>query len=343
MELGSQLNSWARFSRYEIRDGYIRPVDQAALEVYTLSPDLREPDGRTAYESLAEVVQSGRRTVTGALTEETEAALVCWCQRFGLLGVLLQQVHTVVFPPQVVPDDDPGWAGVNRQRLLRTSSGWQLLSDTEIDEGLASAGDGYVLLRPLVGSEVTSEDITKTWGTFFPSIPPEARSRYPYPHPADERFFRIYAEPIDMFFHAADLLTGALDTVAVAKATKPTKSGLSSTFAEAVHTLSELAGQAGTSFVPMKDGAVCESWVSPSLLAVLARMALRDLSVGQSVRVCENRSCQKLYTSAAYQSRYCSARCRQTVNKRAVRRAARAKRSKAPKRRMRSVGAPKLK
>lgn len=316
---------WGRFTRYEIVDGYIRPAADATLERYRLDSELRASDGRP-YETLAEVVRQGRLTVSGTVTPETAATVIHWCRQFGLLGILLQRVETVDFAPRAIPDVDPEWTGVRRSRLFRTPGGFQLEGDSNSESISETEVESVVMLHPLGSSEITREPITQTWVKFFPSIPPDQRATYSYPHPLDEHFFRIYGEPIDEFLRAARELTEPLATIAASKSAQHQDFGPFSPFANAIRQLNGLAATIGSQFWPGEDGTLHERWVAPTLIASLARMALRHLAGGMEVRVCENPTCHKLYASSAYQARYCSERCRHTVNKRAVRQNARNKR-----------------
>jgi hypothetical protein len=309
---------WVRFDGYELRDGYICPAKDAAPTHYDLSPDIADVDGLRPYEELAQIVRKGRRTVSGALEPETEAALLRWCSRFGLLGVLLQRVVTIVLPPRQEPDDDPYFAMIRRVSYFRRPGGWQQLGNLTDDQPLPTE-EGYVALQPLGGSKISIEPLTKTWTKYFPSIPQNEREVYDYPHPEDAEFFRLYAEPIEDFMHAAGLVVHALEDITGTKPHTRTSDSISD-FVQGVGTLNALAAETSPVFCAMRDGTLREAWVAHTLLAWLARMALRDHAGGQSVRICENPTCLKLFTSSAYQARYCSKRCRLTVNKRVNRR-----------------------
>ena len=423
---------WAKFSRYEIVNGYIRPAADASLEPYQLDPGLREAGGQRPYETLAQVMRNVRarfevRTVihvagelplhrlltpkesddartagrlhravqaleearadkalpvvpppprprraggaapalpdtltrgrrhdpvsvvaaphgprldpvghraaqaTGyVLTPESETQVLQWCRRFGLLGVLLQRVETVVFPPRPVASDGPRSAGVIRTRLLRTPVGWQLKSEENVGEPFPAEveHESGVMGHPLSSFEITREPFTPTWTKFFPSIPSDQQETYPYPHPREDAFFWLYSEPIDEFLRAAGELIGALETVAWSKAQDRPDFGPLSAFANAIHELNGLAAATRPVSWPQGDGSLRDLWVAPTLLASLARMALQDLTRGNEVRFCANPTCHRLYVSSAYQARYCSEKCRHTVNKRAFRRNRRTNKTK---------------
>ena len=315
---------WCRFSRYELANGYIRPVVGATLERYRLTPDLRDADGRRPYETLAEMLSEGRYTVSGGvLTPDTEERLLTWCRQFGLLGVLLQRVVMAVFPPRSLPARRGGlWT--SQTRVVRTPSDWQV--DVEVRESATEeefmsspvAREVGVTLHPVSSFEISREPFAKTWGKFFPSVPLDQPETYSYPLASDQ-FFGLYQEPIDEFFRAAAEVSEALSTIAHFKKQAHPNFGPLSGFESAIGQLNGLAGSVRTQFDPKSDGSLIERWIAPTLLASLATMALRDLGVGQDPRICDNPTCRKFYVSGAHQARYCSKTCRGTVNKRSYR------------------------
>jgi hypothetical protein len=65
------------------------------------------------------------------------------------------------------------------------------------------------------------------------------------------------------------------------------------------------------------DGDWAGGWRTKSLLATYAMMAYLDILAGKRILACD--TCGKPYVSGAYQSRYCSDRCRKTALKRTYR------------------------
>ena len=318
--LQPEAGVWRRFSRYEIANGYIRPTADATLERFTLGPDLRDADGRRPYETLAEIVRQGRYTVAEqALTAETESGLLAWCQRFGLLGVLLQRVETVVFPPQTLPARGDRRRMVARNCLVRTPRGWQMVcSMVDLDApSLAGArASGEVMLHPLNSFQITPEPIATTWARFFPSFQAESYEGF---HPGYDEFFQMYQEPIEEFFRAASELIDALETIARIAGQESQDSDSRFNLRSAINVLDGLASATRLHHQLTNDDGLVEQWIAPTLLSSLALMAFHDLAGGRELRNCENRTCSRLYVSGAYQARYCSERCRQTVNKRTFR------------------------
>ena len=104
---------WWKFTRYELKDGYIRPAPDATLSAY--DPWSEPPPGAdTAYASLANLVPRERdASDNGTVSPHTAAAVLAWCQQYGLLGVLPQRVEKVVL--EAWTEDErailPGWHG----------------------------------------------------------------------------------------------------------------------------------------------------------------------------------------------------------------------------------------
>jgi len=329
---------WVRFSKYAVVGGYIRPARDATLQRFRLGADLKDAEGRRPYESLADILDQGRfADGRRGITPETEPLLLRWCERFGLLGLLLQRVETVVFPPQSIPGENQRWAGTGQTVLMRTPSGWQQNSDGRLGPDAARYpwSEPGVMLHDAANFELRWEPIARTWGRFFPSVLEEERSTYSYPHPHDDEFFRLYAEPVEDFLKAGGEFAEALGQVARAKIQPSPDFTPLGSFSQAIRILNGFAATTRRVFRVNPDGSVAELWVPPTLLAALAGMALRDLAVGHAVRLCENVTCRTLFVSKAYGARYCSERCRHTVNKRAVRKNARDKRAEENRRRTR--------
>ena len=301
----------------------MRPVPGANLQPFDIWEALEGACERP-YELLSRVIRRGRFTVDQSLTSETKHDLMTWCRQYGLLGVLLQQVETVVFPATTEAGRSEEEPWVTQVSLHRTPRGWQLQSRTADESSAAGwVQSPVVIRRAMTSARVTTEPISETWPGFFPSIPMDDRERYEYPHPTERAFWEIYQEPVRDFLDAAHSFTETLMTIAKGRETKTGASALDD-YTLAFHDLNGFAEPARWVVEPASDGMV-ERWVTPTLLAGLAMLALQDLRCGRQLRICANETCQNLFGSARYQSLYCSRRCRLTVNKRALRRSQREK------------------
>ncbi len=190
-----------------------------------------------------------------------------------------------------------------------------------------------VFLEDLEGLEYRHESLSQTWARFFPDVPEDERETYPYPLPTDAHFWRQYAEPLDVFLDAALRLRHAIlelsewkdppqgefepgelrDTIIEIR--RPEEK-LEPGWAGGLD-LNALVAGVSRRVEPAADGTIRERWVSPSLLATFAMMALQDLSEQGRVLQCAN--CNKLFVTKAYQAAYCSKRCRNTAQKRKYR------------------------
>jgi hypothetical protein len=100
---------WWRFDRYEIHDAVIRPVLGSRLSWYDPWADFQQirtqTNGQPAYIELARLASILRADpatqgyLTG-LSEESRSKILEWCNRHGLLGVLLGRWASVTLSPQ---------------------------------------------------------------------------------------------------------------------------------------------------------------------------------------------------------------------------------------------------
>lgn len=105
---------WWRFDAYEIRDGYIRPAEGAALR--TDEPlanfqvtraerkEARGPETKPPYVSLINAIEKVEYGDNGLLVPSAEQSLLEWCQAHGLLGLLTHEVQQASFAPRWQPN-----------------------------------------------------------------------------------------------------------------------------------------------------------------------------------------------------------------------------------------------
>ncbi len=317
LRLGAE---WPRFSAYELRDGCIRPTENARLERYDPLTE-RSERGKRPYEDLAELIRQGRYTVSSrAVTPKIEASVVSWCQQYGLLGVLLQRVDTVVLPVQTTRSRSKKERSVSQAWCHRTREGWNKSSEGLIGTtSLPHTREVGVMLHGLNDSDIAWEPLSQTWGTFFPSVPAKQRHTFQYPHPHDAAFWRIYEEPLDVFLDAAARVSWLLATIVGGPDTISQNRVTSDPRADYALAISDLIACANAQLSPTPSTTARFSLhlVAPTLFGSLALTALQDLAGQAEFRTCEK--CGRLFVSRAYQTRYCSTRCRATINKRTYR------------------------
>ena len=99
---------WWRFSRYELRDGYLRPAPKARLEAYDpwAGYQAARLKGKTEPPYRALLALLDRLSVAGgqpALNPMGRDALLEWCADYGLLGLLPHRAQMMILAPRWVP------------------------------------------------------------------------------------------------------------------------------------------------------------------------------------------------------------------------------------------------
>ena len=256
-----------------------------------------------------------------APTKATAARLAAWCAKYGLLGVLLQQVQTVTLAPRYgmehhgLPIQDSylrsggGWVRSRRTgyRGRRSQPGGAKPGDLVTASAVPQdwPGPGAIIQDRQTG-EWWTEALAATWARFFPDARQEPES-HAYPMPLSEAFWRTYAEPVEDFHAAATELAAALTTVADAA---PSDNGSKT---NAIRVLNHLVAPVSSVLVRRNDHYELVQTV-PTGLAAFAMMALTDIAEGRAPQSCAK--CGKLFVTSAYQGAYCSDQCRRALQKR---------------------------
>jgi len=97
--------NWWRFSAYEIRDGYVRPAPSATLHEYAPLDEFQAARSErkeqvAVYEALLRCLDNVGVDSDGRPGAGSEAPILEWCSRHGLLGLLLHQVLEARFAPR---------------------------------------------------------------------------------------------------------------------------------------------------------------------------------------------------------------------------------------------------
>ena len=324
--------AWWRFDRYELLDDwYIRPASGARLERY--DPWAEYPEGkrniglRAPYESAFKMVSEFRFT-RGATnkseaddprrafipTHETTQLLLDWCSKHGLLGLLLQRTKMISTAPRL-----RGSATTpSRCSYFRTGRGWASFIGSASFKEIAPNpldidGRPHAVVehwtRTRLGPEIGVEPLSSTWAKFFPTVPKGEEETFDYPQPLTEKFWRLYAEPLGGFLDGIEALRLGL----LYGQDDGEDPGFPMFAEESMDTLIASVRPA----LVLSDGKLRQRWTAPSLLGMFAAMVMRDLT--ESRRVLECAVCGSVFTSTAWQGKYCSERCRNTAQKRAYR------------------------
>jgi hypothetical protein len=308
---------WWRWTKYELRDGYLRPAPGSRLHSYDPwklwlrtrpvgRSSAQKEKNQTPYGSLLEMLMSlsyvdndefTPATVdmpAGPLADDSEKAILTWCDRYGLLGVLPHRVSQVTLSPQ---------DGEQRQ-YIRISVGWtKIVRDCR--NPLTPAGRPNAIVQGLRSPVLEVEPISKTWARFFPETPLRDRETFAYPQPLTESFWKLYAEPLHDFLSAARALRELLSALRIQKSARLREAHAALTGGLPT-VINALVAPVGLCAQEKRSSIGSISLVSGSLFASLALMLLEDLLRGRALQC----PCGKLFVSKAYQARYCSKRCR---------------------------------
>lgn len=320
---------WWRHSRYEIRDGYIVPAKGAKLVEYDPWKFHRKRGELLAiteppYLSLFKAVEPWEHGIKAEDEPGTEQAILGWCNRFGLLGLLHQEAVRIIFRPRREPDrqtDDflqiqyvkGPYCWDYPARVVDPMGNWRQVKDKNPDELVfPSAEPPSVLMRSVSDGAIHSETIRKGWGRYFPAIPERERESYRYPLPDTKAFFEIYAEPVSQFIDSA--LWFMLAVKGIAGCTEESLSEFQKV--DRRDRLARLSSSGGPMTDP-KTGDRSITWNAPSLLAHMALMATVDMSENRILQPCEN--CKTLIVTGHARARYCSYTCRRAAQARVYR------------------------
>ena len=242
-------------------------------------------------------------------------ALLAWCSEYGLLGVLLHRLETVVLPPRA--SESMMGPGVMTPKYIRTATGWKQdapvlfeFSDAEKSMEPPEPPDtpGIFLRKEPGDFEISFESLETVRSQFFPDLP----TSQDLPLPFSDEFWAHYAEPVHLFLNAATRLREATDGARM-KASKADPGNMR--VATGVAKLQALAAPVRTTLYKTQRGKFSVGWVCHSLLAAFAMMATLDLAEARLLR-CARPDCGKYFVSKAKKARYCTDTCRKTVQMR---------------------------
>jgi hypothetical protein len=250
---------------------------------------------------------SGQTPHLKALSPQSQALILEWCQQYGLLGVLLSRWLAIRVAPQHKGADQ--WVQPSYFR------GFGQTIESEEAKGDLSDRKASVLLHGLNNLTVSEESPGKTWSRFFPGVEFSKRDTFPYPQPYTMDFCQLYGEPVVDFCNAAQLLVEAISLLGG----KPT--GVNGepkrAAAQALNNINLLRRSVTSVLDFEEDGTVRSRPEAPSLLASFAEMFAQDLVYGRPTLQCT--CCGTPFVSGAYQAQYCSVPCRLREQKRRLR------------------------
>ena len=279
---------WWRFSAYELREERLQPADAATPSEYDPWGDyLAARAGRAhleaPYESLLELVHELRFAPKSA----TELRALTDESRTLLLEWCSR--HGLL-----------GVAALSTQSQLRASEGHAMFRSSVGQGGRLDAGAVSELWRLYLSDESAIETEA---GLAMASL------------------YQRYAEPIDDFLRAAMRLVDTLARVG-AKLEEAGESRSPELGLEILNEFEPLALTAGLGDSSDLSPPYREAAEMPSLITLFAQMALQDIA-GVGMRPVRCAVCGRTFVTQAYQAQYCSARCRNTAQRRSQRERAR--------------------
>lgn len=324
---------WWRFSSYELRKTprgkYIAPAAGARLRAFDFI-ELAAKQTERPYLQLKAALRELPEMIDGSYVDESrhsrqaEGAILNWCNQYGLLGVLLHRTLAVTLAPRwrrydpdrrdVVPftasfsrHDDLAWRTGSwpseKGDMRRDRREGALVKAAECPPDLPTSG---AVVKPL-GASVDpfnpvpdKEPLALTWASFFPGVPARHAESHAYPEPESRRFWMAYAEPLQDFVGAGEMLAMGLEPARA----EPN----SAAYGKGMVDLVELASFGRHDVERAKDGTFQRRWVSRSLLSALAMLAIDDLT-RRYLRYCHRDRCGAFFVSDAHQAAYCSPRC----------------------------------
>lgn len=337
---------WWRFDQYEISGAStIKPTENARMEQYDpfaiYGASKRDKETPPPYQTLLALLTSlgafydeaagnwklekGVGNDVPRLTKRDEDAIIEWCSRFGLLGILPQIVTTIEIPQKRMEREGKRRSARQRgsivpMKLVRVDGAWNLSIEFQhrrrrgprfwldrfvsVDGWRAAMMSRAALIpdyaKPLIEGEMGSPRVFESvplramCGHFFPEFFYEA-DNFQCPSPQSPEFWRIYEEPINLFLSYAMLFANAVEPFFVSRTNRN------------INLLRWLISPTGISLSFDAEFKYVEQRICPSLLCSFTQMALQDVSAGMRLLHCD--CCRALYVTSAYQARYCSQRC----------------------------------
>jgi hypothetical protein len=335
---------WWRFSEYAMAGNHIRSAPGATLLRYnpwesfgSAAPRKKGGGGMLdrPYLSLIDYVDSidGDTEWGSRVFSRQRRTAADWCNEHGSLGLFFVEVRQVtLYPRWEVTEHQEGQSGPfpTSRQFIRGLGKW-----TERKVPVGSNLEAILLPqdhRP-VGGLVPEEFWDQKWekpqallqdvdsdvyyhqsiedalGRFFPSVPKPERETYPYPVPASDEFWKLYAENRNDFVQCARHFADIVRALGRLKPADQMSDAETSRVLHASGALQSLAAHTKPALCAKNDGTFFHQWLPTSLIASYAMMALLDLAQGL-VNVCDN--CGRVFVSSAGRARFCSARCRKT-------------------------------
>jgi hypothetical protein len=367
--------NWYRASKYEVIDGCIVPATNATFTVYSpwakQSGTNQSPHITRAYQSLLELAEKletspplppprslALQPLQGG-SSPGERLILQWCSKFGLLGILPTIAIAVRLAPRWGADpelphplpcalrDEMNRIGGHwwHQVHARESTAYDEIPEADRTQGAliptnVTAPDDRprvvlwdgVLTTKLGFPDLVEEPLRPTWHRFFPAAYRTNPETFQYGPIGSPLFHRQYGEPLWMFQRAMTLFKQSVEILG-------DRNDIQADVFQAKAFLNLLAS-ATSPLINPDPSSRQQEWLSASLLASFAFMAIQDHTIGHRVYHCKNQPCRQLFISDAPNAQYCSPECRSAFHTRQYR--AKVKNTKATVRKRRPPTAKQL-
>lgn len=330
-------SEWRRFSDYEIINGWIKPRDGARLSVYDpwngyYLQRFSKTTGHTPWQALYRIGHmASEHFVDGedACSDQVKELILQFCREYGLLGILLHQVHRIVLPPHYSSVSDllanewqkqgmtydeayaKRWISTNYER--NSFGGWSQVRHIPgeaaeiLPKDLPMPG---VLLQPALDKpQLKVEVIRATWAKYFPSIATTDWETYQTPIPSSDEFWFLYAEPEHVF-----ILT-AISVFELCHGLREDKTKSRADIVDLLERLSTVTASIRPVYQYI-NREYRQIWKSHSLYATLVMMLGTDLAGHYRLLSCE--ACGYIFPTTHYQAKYCDPKCKDVARKRSV-------------------------
>jgi hypothetical protein len=249
----------------------------------------------------------------------TKAALQ-FSKEHGLLGILLHQLETIVLPPR-----PPNAGSILTQTVyIRTTTGWRGLDQFPSETGAKPSG---AFMRDLSNFEMGFVPLESIRERFFPYFEPAPHwENFPVPFSPD--FWNQYTEPLIEFWNMALQFQHAVEAARF-QPRRPNEWGL---FQSGLDGLNVLTAPMTSNLYPERRAEAISrrrgrssvtrmvkptlGWVTHSLVASFAEQAKLDLAQFRLLRCLK---CGAYFVTKAKMAKYCTAKCRNTVQVRKYR------------------------
>ena len=326
---------WWRFSEYQFRDSpkaahvasglrdyfrYIRPAPNATLTRFQIGIG-QQDDGEEI--DVSSIVN---------LDLNSDAGILEWCAKYGLLGVLPEQASLIRLParyevPPGMPDSrtllrtqvvytkvNIGWKGVDKISVGLESPKLELEPGETAEkyvepEGLPASLEASVLTTSaLFSEEIIERGLAEGLSMYFPDVADDDRLNYDYPMPLSDRFWFEYGESLGSFRNAVTqfrTMLGRLEDIWTLESAPDEAMRNLFLGRNQLHAISSARSALG-----LGDDGYERRWAFSSLLAMFAQAVEIKLVGSETVRQCKRPRCRRLFMSPVKSKRYCSERCR---------------------------------